>query len=210
MRVSLIVALSLFVCSGAAHAMPDRKTPRVLFNDDGLRIAQVKPGSRVAWLAMIREPRNFRIRTRILRGIGPVTPDSEFAIAYKEAAGTYGIWAIADVANGTGVHAKPDSMPVSRRPLPVKAEAGATSITIAATAVEVLYVRPPEGAWSFSIADGGEDDADGTQNGSVVIALASFRALEGTLAPPETIAAGDLVLVIDSRRLRTATIEVKP
>lgn len=210
MRVSLIVALSLFVCSGAVQAQPEKKTPRVDFDQEGVRVAQIRPGGRVAWLAMIRESRDFRIRTRILRGIGPVTPDSQFAIAHKAAEGAHGIWAIADVAAGIGVHARPASMPVSRRPLPVEAIAGTGAVRIAATAVEVLYVRPPESAWSFSVADGGEDDGDGMQNGSVVISLSSLRPIEGDLAPPETIAAGDLVLVIDSRRLRTATVEVKP
>jgi hypothetical protein len=76
--------------------------------------------------------------------------------------------------------------------------------------VEILYVRPKRGALAFSVADGGGRDQDGVQNGEIAMAMESLRPFKGNPHPPQTVEPGDLILVIDSRGLRTAMVEVLP
>ncbi|HEY0157369.1 MAG TPA: hypothetical protein VGF28_08805 [Thermoanaerobaculia bacterium] len=212
MKQLLILTFSLAVlCPFSASATENaNKPPRVSFGPGGVTVGDLKPGTHVAWMAVIREPRNFHVATRILRGYGPATPNSDFAIAHEAADEASGIWTVVDVDSGSAVHTKPETMVMSRRPIRIEAISGETSVRIGSNAVEVLYVRPRRGAWTFSGADGGGLDADGEQNGAVVMRLQSLQRLKGNPEPPGAVEGGDLVLVIDPRRLRTATFEVQP
>ena len=74
--------------------------------------------------------------------------------------------------------------------------------------VHLLLVRPGEGAWTVTAADGGPYDSDGSFADGVLLEIDQARAVagedgveEGTAAPPERFAPGDVVVVIDSDRM---------
>ena len=74
--------------------------------------------------------------------------------------------------------------------------------------VHLLLVRPGERAWTVTAADGGPLDADGSFADGILLEIDQSRAVageggveEGTAAPPERFAPGDVVVVIDSDRM---------
>ncbi|HYC87847.1 MAG TPA: hypothetical protein VEO54_01445, partial [Thermoanaerobaculia bacterium] len=134
------------------HAAGKGTPPSVAFGRSGVTVAGLKPGTRLAWLAMVREPRRHYAATRIVRGFAPATPGSSFAIDYENADTSRSLWVVADVDNGVTAEAKPAGTIVSQHAIPIQAAAGKSAITIASGTVEVLYVRPRGGAWTFSVA----------------------------------------------------------
>lgn len=183
--------------------------PTVDFARSGVTIGGYKPGTKLAWMALVREPTKGYWATRIIRGFGPITPNSTFAIEHPEADLKRSIWMIADVDAGTGRHAKSPTMAHSSRGIVIRATPGAAVIQVDSSAIELMYVRPRFGAWSFSVADGGTRDADLSQNGQIVIPLQSLISYQGNPHPPATVETGDLLLVIDPNGMRTATLEVE-
>ena len=201
----LIVLLCAMTTEAFAAGKPEFK---VDFRREGLTVHGLRPGTKVAWMAMVREPRGYHTRVRILRGYGPATPNSTYSMALDNADSTRGIWLIADVDAGTGVQAASPVMITSDRAIDVRATNGASTVEIDSGAVEVLYVRPRGGAWTFNVADGGGLDGDRVPNGTIVMPLASLRPLKGNPHAPAAVAAGDLILIIDPRSVRTASVEV--
>lgn len=202
----LVLAWLLF--AGAAMAA-ERGLPQVAFSRGGVIVSGLRAGTRVAWLGMIREPRQNHSRTRIVRGFEPVTPQGSFAIDAANADQARGLWAIADVGTGASVHARSPRAVASRRAIRAAASAGSPTVSIESGAIELLYVRPPARAWSFAVADGGGLDADGVQNGTIVVALSSLKPLHGNGDTPAAVERGDVLLFLDPRQLRTATLEIQ-
>ena len=206
----LLAVLCGTIALHSLHAAGKGTPPSVAFGRSGVTVAGLKPGTRLAWLGMIREPRKHRSATRIVRGFAPATPGSSFSIDYENADTSRSLWVVADVDNGSAVQAKPAASIVSQHAIPIQAVAGKSAITVGSSAVEVLYVRPHGGAWTFSVADGGGRDGDRLQNGTIVVPLASLTALKGNPHPPSTVESGDLVLVLDPDLMRSAAVEVQP
>jgi hypothetical protein len=202
------VALACTLLAGGASAA-ERALPHAAFTGEGVTVSGLRAGTRVAWLGMIREPRGTHSRTRIVRGFEPVTPKGSFAIIFANADQSRGIWAIADVGTGASIHARSPRAVVSARPIPIAASVGGSTVVIEGEAIELLYVRPPAKAWTFAVSDGGGLDADGTQNGTIVVALTSLKALHGGKDAPSSVERGDVLLLLDPRVPRTATVEIQ-
>lgn len=206
MRKRFVVFVWILLAGTALGA--DRALPQVAFSPNGVLVGGLRAGTRVAWLGMVREPLQNHSRTRIVRGFQPVTPQGSFAIDAANADRTRGLWAIVDVGTGASVHARSPGAVASRRSIRATASAGSPTVSIEGGAVELLYVRPPGRAWSYAVADGGGLDADGAQNGTIVVALSSLEPLHGDGDRPAAVQRGDVLLFLDPRQLRTATLEV--
>ena len=72
--------------------------------------------------------------------------------------------------------------------------------------VEVLLVRPGQGAWGLAVGDGGASDGDGKNDGAIRLALASLRAVHSTSASLAELAPGDVLAVIDTQTLEYAIV----
>lgn len=205
MRItSFVLVCSLFASPILTAA------PRLSFTRQGVTVEGLRPGTKVAWMAMIREPRGYHTRVRIVSGFEPATPHSSFAVAMENADTVRGIWTIADVSEGAGIHEPSPGTAISPRRIAVEARVGRQSVRIDSAAIEVLYVRPKRAAWRYAVADGGGLDGDAIMNGSIVMPLASLRPLKGNPPAPDRVEEGDFLLLIDPRGMRTAKIEVQP
>jgi hypothetical protein len=76
-----------------------------------------------------------------------------------------------------------------------------------------LWVRPgapgATGVWGAVLRDGGEADHDGAEDGAVRALLASFVAVDSDAdAPPERLATGDVLVVIDPESLEISTLQL--
>ena len=199
------IALAALVSAAAAAE------PQFEFGRSGVTVRGLKPGSKVAWMALVRENHDYHKETVILRGYEPVTPAGALQLdggpkvwhEQKDA-----IWTLVDVDELVSVRASSPEFTHSDRPLVIRAVAGETTFAVQSIAVEVMYVRRRGGVWSFGAGDGATLDGDRKQNGTIVIALETLQPYKGNPHPPERIEEGDLILVIDSYEVRAGQIEV--
>lgn len=74
---------------------------------------------------------------------------------------------------------------------------------------EMLVVRPKEGAWRLRATEGGSGDADRTHNGKLSLAAGDATPVRGTSSPaPKRLKSGDVIAMIDPRRLDTVITEI--
>jgi hypothetical protein len=109
---------------------------------------------------------------------------------------------------GHGANRSRSDLATSRRSIETKLAVGDTSISVQSRFIELMFVRPGRGVWSFRAGDGGGLDQDGTRDGWVKIALASLVAYKGNPHPPATVEPGDRVFLIDPTELRAGDVEV--
>ncbi len=74
--------------------------------------------------------------------------------------------------------------------------------------MRILFVRPPAGAWAFDATDGSDLDADGRTDGQVTVHLSKLQPLHGSRPAADGIATGDVILVVDPRRIRSGEVVV--
>lgn len=177
-------------------------------------VSRVTPGAAVALYVLSRTPREFESRvTRhatILRDDdldGVVRYDSDAPIAVKT------ISFAADLASGAFAIGTPPGHPL--RELPVKAllrshlAPGRSALDPEREFYDLLVVRPGTGTWYQVIGDGGMHDSDRAINGSALGALNTLRPVGSSPAAPAALQRGDVVLIIDSRRMDAAAAPIR-
>lgn len=110
-----------------------------------------------------------------------------------------------------------EEMLVNRRPADVLLAPGRMDALVAASEVglQTLLVRPGLGAWTSSVADGAHGDADPEADGIVLIGLDRLLLEErhrvgvGTTLP-ESLEAGDVVVLIDPDALTASVTRLEP
>lgn len=73
----------------------------------------------------------------------------------------------------------------------------------------VFLARAPLGAWKIRTGDGGSRDHDGQPDGWATVHPATMNPLVDSPPPPGALAAQDLIVVIDPRRMRYAVVPGK-
>lgn len=184
--------------------------PSVEYGPGGVRVVGARPGTRIAWMALVRQNHPYHKENFVVRGI-EIATGSGFVDVDKEkkwGETAHALWSAVDVDELASVRASSPDFQHSQRPIAMTAKAGESTITIQCAVAEVMYVRGRSGVWAGTVGDGSKLDADGTRNGSIVLALASLSPYKGNPHPPDNVTAGDLVLVIDPYEIRSAQYEV--
>ena len=198
-----VMIVSLVAASFAAIGDP----PRVDFTAGDVTFNDVKPGTHIAWMAMLIDNDHHRDRVQVLRGVDVVTPGRNLQVAPRNAKPDHGIWAFASLDGDVTMTAAAPQFVASTRSIDVTAAEGASSLVMTGARAEVLYVRKGS-AWKFSAADGGGLDSDAIADGRITIALSALEPLHGNRPAPAAIERGDVILLIDFTTRRTATITV--
>jgi hypothetical protein len=209
--VVCLAALVLMLTNPAANAAgPSHKPPKVSFDADGVTIGEVEPGDRVAWISVELENPVGMSKFTVRKGLDAGNAGRAVAVKSKNANRALAVWLIAQIdGDGIGWVSPPQYQPSAHR-VAITAAAGAPSIGVRAAAIELMYVRPGGGAWTFRADDGSALDGDRVQNGTVVVALQSLEAFRGNAAPPASVQGGDAILVVDRQRMKVGQLEVQP
>lgn len=117
------------------------------------------------------------------------------------------VWIAVDAATGQYAMATHDGAPAPALHV-ARVTAGAAEMDVRGAYLEALLVRPGAGAWSLRLADGGAHDADGASNRTMRLRADRMRTL-GADAPPDSLAAGDLVVLVDPESLGLHVSEVQ-
>ena len=199
-----VVVLATLLASRAAVA----GGPVLSFGPGGVTFEGLRPGTQVAWMALVRMPVRDHVGVRLIRGSGPATPSGSLTVEHPGADHAQAIWAAVDLESGSGVRVAAPTFQHSRQTVPIAAIPGQSAFVVGAPSVSIMYVRPRKGIWAVDVADGAAGDADRMQDGQIVIALSGMVRDQGNPHPPEYVEPGDLIIAIDGKQLRTGQLEV--
>lgn len=200
--IAAVLVVSLIAFTAGASS------PQISFDLEGVLIQGVRPGSKVAWISIGRRHVDHFGELNIRRGISPANAGS-LTVKQQNASSESTLWIVASVEDGAIVRAGAAGYEPSAVPLLIAGAPDQPAFTIVAPAVELILLRPKAGAWSFSAVDGGAGDADGRENGAIVVRTVSMTAFRGNDDPPATLMPGDVILAVDVQSMRVGTLEVK-
>ncbi|MCU1231253.1 MAG: hypothetical protein JWO97_4137 [Acidobacteria bacterium] len=194
-RKTLLALLALVALAAASN-----EEPRLEVQSDRVSVKGFVPGERVAWAGLVRTPVGNLDRVRVVRGVGIVGDDGELSIEETIGNRSRATWLLSRLnANGTqrsfriGAFADAD-------PADIAITVGATTISVEAAAIDLTYILPDGKAFYFFGADGSTLDADGDQNGTILINLSSLKIFGSPSSPlpvPTATHPGDIIQVFD-------------
>lgn len=200
-RILFALLITCATCIFAAR-------PNVQFGPEGVTVFDVRPGTKVAWISLTRTRVAEHTSLRIDRGVEVATPSKKAVIARPDADKSRALWVVAAIDDDiAGVVTSP-RYSGSQIPIAVTSAPGSDTISITSPEIELMYVRPNGGAWFIRASDGGLGDADGRQDTLISVPLQSLERVQGNPHPPDSLHAGDMILMLDPRGNRTAVIKV--
>jgi hypothetical protein len=194
--------------------------PVISFASEAVTVSGLTPGGKVVWFSVAREI-SERLATIVRREKIAADEDNDGTVLFEigRKVPFQSIWVAVDLATGTAAVAVPEGNSLRSVPLPAQSMGrgeGAEPDWLQDTRgyVEILLVRPGQGAWGATVGDGGKDDDDGAYDGRLRAALPHLRGVgPSPPAAPERFKAGDVVLVIDPNLMEVSAhqlAEVQP
>ena len=161
-----ILALILTAASTfSAYADP----PSLEFRSTGIQVNGMRPGTRVVWLAMLRDRIRERPRVTMQRGLEPVTPNGELTVESGLDA-SQSMWIVAAVDQDVVLRQSAPGYPVSPTPIEAQVSPGTNTLRIRSGTISLTYVRRHgAGVWVFAAADGSELDSDHAPDGWISV-----------------------------------------
>jgi hypothetical protein len=80
------------------------------------------------------------------------------------------------------------------------------SLEVRADLIYAFVARAQGGGWKLRAGDGGRGDSDGVRDRKISVQPGRMRALADSPAPPAALAAQDLVVIIDPRRMKYSVV----
>lgn len=193
-----VLVLSLGTSAGAA--------PAIEATTAGLRATGLTPGGDAVWfgatidtLAKARRLNRHAAVVRDADGDGVVLYEmpkiSRFALLFvaDAATGEYAVF------RGEGVDAVEHDLHGNNW------RAGLDHFDIPADFLEILLVRPGDGAWTASVAEGDRKDGDGARNGKFRLKVKDMDPIGAAATKPQgNVRRGDLLVIIDPRSFACA------
>jgi hypothetical protein len=177
--------------------------PAVTLQEAAVVVTGVTPGGKVAVFGIAR--RSLEYLERVERQEEILLDDDKDGAVMLELAEPLpprSLWFAVDLAGGEFRAASPGGFPLRQLTLPANAIGTAgDDLKDRRDFVEVFLARPGvgagAGAWGLSAGDGGESDSDGRQDRFVKALLAEMVPLAGSPKPPEKMAPGDVLVLVD-------------
>lgn len=202
-------AVVVFLLAGTAHA-----APRIEFEASAVVARSVTPGSSVVIFGAGREPQGYLSqvirRQSVIRdsdGDGVVRFDLDVDVPYLS------MWAVADMSTGEFALASPKDFPLrlftfDATSLKANGSGKLHKIENHLGVVDILLVRAGTGAWSMTARDGGDEDEDKKNDGKLTSFFEAMRNIGGTQPPPKHVEQGDVLILMDVRKLRVTSVRI--
>jgi len=199
--LSLLTLVTLTVSGFPSTAVA---APVAELTDKELIVRNLTPGSTVALLAVAHEPAYYMMRLVSRRELlkdddkdGVVRYVPDHGVAFRS------LWIVVDVASGESTMATPagyEAVEMYQRGAGRgnAVQSIVNTLDVGREVVEILLVRPGEGAWFVTARDRGFSDQDGQANGRIRLDPRKLRSPRGTYGdPPHAMRNGDVVAVVD-------------
>ena len=201
-----MLIFSLLSGSGLSAAPP---AVSVHFTPRTVVASGFSPGAQVLFFGVGKIPLTYYSRFRTWQfvataegGEGTATMQSEIDIPMTS------VWAIADLRTGQVRLATPRTVRVRTVAIGRSAIRGASdTFSFDRSYLDLLYVRPGEGAWIWHASDGSPGDRDGA-NGLTTINIASGVRVTGA-SIPKVFAPGGTLVAIDSFDLTVLSVDAR-
>lgn len=169
-------------------------------------VSGVTPQGRVVWFGIAKQIEGYMAHfVRREDFFADTDGDGVVRFELDQAVPLQSIWVAVDLATGEAAVATPGGYPLrdaSREPGQGRGEPSRPDwIETGHEILEVLAVRPGQGAWSITLGDGGANDDDLSADGQISAVFARMRPVGASPAPPELFQAGDLVIAVDPDRM---------
>lgn len=175
----------------------------------------LRPGSQIVLLGVtLQVERNMLTRRQFSElltdddGDGTVTFAPLGGVAFRS------IWVAVDLNSGANVVAAPEEFELTNETI-ASADLQFDANNLIAgleqhrRSVELLVVRPGDGAWVLRATDGGALDQDQLRNGQLTIAFADAQPLDSSFtSAPSTLRGADVVIAFDPVKLQVRTLAV--
>ncbi len=191
---------------------PPPRPPTIEFEPGAFKVSDLQPGEKVVVFSIAHEASSY-VSTIVRREELLADDDNDGVARFSldRAIPRRSIWLAVNFASGELAVGTPADYPLREVHVPP------TAIQADLPGrwrhdrsyVEFLVVRPGVGAWSLSAGDGAEGDADRNYDGSLEAELATMEPFEGSPAPPEDFAAGDVVMMVDPDRMEFFAVRLK-
>lgn len=199
-----LAILALLTLAPAVHSAP----ATLSFEPEAVVASGLAPGGRVALFSVAREAHPYV--SRVVRREEILTDDDGDGVVQLELGGPVpveSVWMAIDLADGGLAVAAPEGtsfreLPFDPRVLRQEAPGIVRQLRDGRVYLEAFLVRPGAGAWGTTLGDGGETDDDATVDGAVQASLAALKPVGDTIGPPpESLAPGDVVALVDPNAL---------
>lgn len=202
-RVLLIVA-SLWISASAFAGLAVR------FETDGVVVSGATRGGKVASVFADHEVQLFRNGTFVM---SDPDGDGEFRFSDPKPFSKRTVWASVDLQTGAYSVSSPggELAEIGFRGHALKGNGAGQlkRLEIAdAEVLQILLVRPGQGAWSLRSADGGRADTDGVTDQRFELDIESLEPMPGYGPPPKHFEKGDVIVILDphSRAVFATTV----
>jgi hypothetical protein len=183
--------------------------PALTFEAGAIQDAGITPAAKVVFFGVVREGQGYRFRMVTREEVvedadkdGSVRLDLGGPVAFRS------IWAAVDLASGEYTMASPAGYTPTQIEFPAAALRGRPGgngkpdrLAERRYSLELLIVRPGQGAWRQTLGDGDPDDGDRAANGRVEWSMGKGRAVRGGPPAPADLDPGDVIVAIDPTRM---------
>lgn len=186
------------------------------FKGDGaVGLCCLDPGTDALFFGLVWQERPWVGRISVVRGIEKTPPGSKTAwYEPKVGAPAESYWIGVDLSTGAFTSTSRTNRYLEEKSIPPEnlardAERSIFGFDIDTGFLEVVVVRPENGAWAFTAGDGSSFDADGQSDGWVRAEIQDFHPIGNGPETPKAFVKGDVILALDTWRgiLSTTTID---
>jgi len=208
----MAIALLAAVAVPGWCAEPARITATI--GPQGITASGIAPGDRVVFFGVARIAIPHAYMDRIGHWATVVADTGRTGIVTLDTKGPVpqiSLWAVVDlrtadytIINGQGVDLRTIAV---ANPLSHGSGPAIDRFVFDRPYLDLLYVHPGLGAWTWSAMDGAPTDEDGT-NGSTAVSLSKGKAIANGAQPPAAFVPGGILIAVDFTALRIAAIRV--
>jgi hypothetical protein len=214
MRPIFSAAVGVFTAGALvlSAATPSKETVQASFSAAGVTYAHVTPGGRLALLGTAVHPGPTITRYRFAEVLSDDDGDGTIVFDPRGGVPLRSVWAAVDLATGAVSVAAPDEYELDHRTVDLKVlkhdpDGLVSALDLAELSVDLLLVRPGEGAWLLRAYEGGAKDGDGKPNGRLMLQPGDAEPLRGiTTVAPRKLKAGDVLIAHDPFALAVRTL----
>ena len=212
-RVAASLAILLTAAAAARPAAASPAQPTLSWSGATARVQGVTPGGTVIWFAAIRDVEEYAVAQTNVAQTGSADATGTASLTLANPISPYSIWVAVDYQTGAWVTGSPSPVfPLQQTVLhPAALSIGNAEtpdyLLDAADRIQVLLVRPGQGAWTKTLGRGGVDDESSPADGKLKLRLHNLDPLISAAAPaPDKVAADDLLFLVHPQTMDLSTL----
>jgi len=186
--------------------------PSVSFGATSISASGITPGAQAVFFGAGREPHGYSSGIlRISAVVRDTDGDGNVTLDIGRAVPVPTVWAVVDLTDGRYAVSAPPGSAVQTATLPPhllgSSGLGADRLSLDHPFLELLYVQPGLGAWTWSARDGGSNDRDDV-GGVTTVDLTDGQNLAGSSELPAHFSTGGVLVAIDWFKLQILAVRL--